>query len=176
MPQFTIWRHPKPRGAAGRCIGARTDLAVDPRKAKRLAHRIRSHARRYGLPRVVVTSPLLRAAAVGRWLQRWGFRWQVDAGLAEADFGRWDGQPWSAIAPDEFERWMGDFCGFDFEDGEPLSRLMARAGSWAPPPGCVLAVGHAGWISAWAWRADEVPTPSTWPKPLAYAASLSVER
>ena len=39
-----VWRHPKPIGAAGRCIG-HTDLPVDPRKAKRLAHRIRRYAR-----------------------------------------------------------------------------------------------------------------------------------
>ncbi|RZL33467.1 MAG: fructose-2,6-bisphosphatase, partial [Rubrivivax sp.] len=95
MPAFTIWRHPKPRGAEGRCIGGRTDLAVDPRKAKRLAHRIRANARRHALPREVVTSPLARAADVGRWLKRWGFRWRVDAALAEMDFGAWDGRGWS---------------------------------------------------------------------------------
>ena len=39
------WRHPRPHGVAGRCIG-HTDVAVDPRKAKRLAHRIRQHVRR----------------------------------------------------------------------------------------------------------------------------------
>ena len=72
------WRHPKARGAAGRCIG-QTDLAVDPRKAKRLAHRIRTLARRERLPRVVTVSALRRARDVGRWLARWGWRVQVDA-------------------------------------------------------------------------------------------------
>ena len=170
MPAFTIWRHPKPRGAAGRCIGARTDLPVDSRKAKRLAHRIRAHARRHGLPREVVTSPLARAAEVGRWLHRWGFRWQVDAALAELDFGAWDGQPWSAIARDAFDRWMDDFCGFDFDGGEPLAALLARAAAWQPP--CALAVGHGGWITAWRWarRSPGVqPTPATWPAPVGYA-------
>ncbi|MDR7267626.1 alpha-ribazole phosphatase [Pelomonas saccharophila] len=170
MAAFTIWRHPKPRGAEGRCIGARTDLPVDPRKAKRLAHRIRAHARRHDLPREIVTSPLLRAAAVGRWLRCWGFRWRVDAALAEADFGRWDGKPWTEIAPTEFERWMDDFCGFDFEGGESLNALFARAAAWQPP--CALVVGHGGWITARRWR-GEAPTPASWPKPLAYAGSLS---
>ena len=68
---------------------------------------------------------------------------------------------------------MDDFAGFDFDGGEPLSRLLARAGSWRPPQGCVLAVGHAGWITAWAWPAAEPPTPSNWPRPLRYATSLS---
>ncbi|KQV49379.1 hypothetical protein ASC95_17405 [Pelomonas sp. Root1217] len=167
---FTIWRHPRPVGAEGRCIGNRTDLPINPRKAKRLAHRIRAHARRHGLPREVVTSPLARAASVGRWLKRWGFLWRVDPSLAEMDFGRWDGQLWSAISAVEFERWTRDFCGFEFDGGESLNALLLRAAAWQPP--CALAVGHGGWINAWAWRGDP-PTPAGWPKALAYAASRS---
>ncbi|MFG6461015.1 histidine phosphatase family protein [Roseateles sp. DXS20W] len=163
---FTIWRHPRPRGAEGRCIGGRTDLPVDPRKAKRLAHRIRAHARRHALPREVVTSPLARAADVGRWLKRWGFAWRVDPALAEMDFGRWDGQPWSAIPVHEFDRWMADFCGFDFDGGESLTALLARAAAWQPP--CALAVGHGGWITARHWRGGAAPTASSWPPPPGY--------
>ena len=166
---FTIWRHPKPRGAEGRCIGGRTDLLVDPRKAKRLAHRIRAHARRHGLPREVVTSPLARAADVGLWLKRWGFAWRVDPALAEMDFGRWDGQPWSALPAHEFDRWMADFCGFDFDGGESLTALLARAAAWQPP--CALAVGHGGWINARLWRGG-APTPSDWPKPPCYCQPI----
>jgi len=169
MPAFTIWRHPKPRGAEGRCIGSRTDLPVDPRKAKRLAHRIRTRARLQGLPREVVTSPLARAAAVGRWLQRWGFRWRVDAALAEMDFGGWDGRAWSDIPQHEFDRWMADFSGFDFDGGESLNTLLARAAAWQPP--CALAVGHGGWINARCWRGEQ-PTPANWPPPLRYAAGV----
>ena len=73
------WRHPRPRGVAGRCIG-RTDVAVDPRKARRLARRIHREALRevahgqaapgliapgliapgQAAPRVVCCSPLRR--------------------------------------------------------------------------------------------------------------------
>lgn len=171
MPAFTIWRHPRPRGAEGRCIGARTDLPVDPRKAKRVAHRIRAHARRQGLPREVVTSPLTRAAAVGRWLERWGFCWRVDPHLVEMDFGAWDGRAWSDIPPADFGRWMGDFCGFDFDGGEALDALLMRAKTWQPP--CALAVGHGGWINARCWRGG-APTPSNWPRPPAYGRPTSV--
>ena len=168
---FTIWRHPKPLGAAGRCIGCRTDLPVAPRKAKRLAHRIRAHARRHGLPREVVTSPLARAAAVGGWLKRWGFRWQVDAALREMDFGAWEGRPWGALPPAEFDRWMADFCGFDFDGGESVAALLARAAGWQPA--CALAVGHAGWITARSWAGPAAPTPATWPPPPRYGAFIS---
>lgn len=166
---FTIWRHPKPIGAEGRCIGGRTDLPVDPRKAKRLAHRIRAHARRCRLPREVVTSPLIRAAAVGRWLRRWGFRWRIDAALVEADFGSWDGKPWAEITSVEFDGWLADFCGYEFGGGESLNTLLARAAAWQAPS--ALVVGHAGWISARRWRGD-APTAGSWPRPLAYAACL----
>lgn len=166
----TIWRHPRPLGAEGRCIGGRTELAVDARKAKRLAHRIRSHARRHGVPREVVTSPLARAAEVGRWLKRWGFRWAVDAELVEMDFGAWDGRRWADIPQSEFDRWMADFNGFDFDGGESLRQLLARAAAWQP--GCALVVGHGGWITARLWRSGE-PTPALWPKPLAYSHSTT---
>lgn len=175
MSACTIWRHPKPVGAQGRCIGGRTDLPVDPRKAKRLAHRIRAHARRLDLPRVVVTSPLARAAAVGRWLQRWGFRWHCDAALLEMDFGRWDGCAWAEITPAAFDRWMADFTGFDFDGGERLSDLLARAGAWQPP--CALAVGHGGWITARRWAVQQkgqAPSPGTWPAPPGYGRATSI--
>lgn len=171
MAVFTIWRHPRPRGAEGRCIGGRTDLPVDPRKAKRLAHRIRACARRNGLPREVVTSPLQRAADVGRWLKRWGFAWRVDAALCEMDFGAWDGKTWHDIPHAEFDRWMADFCGFDFGGGEPLSALLSRAAAWQPP--CAFAVGHAGWITARTWAGPQAPTPATWPAPLPYNGSIT---
>ncbi len=76
------WRHPRPRGVAGRCIG-RTDVAVDPRKARRLARRIHREALREvaqgqaapGLtaqvqpaPSVVCCSPLRRCRDVARHL------------------------------------------------------------------------------------------------------------
>ena len=79
-----VWRHPKPDGVAGRCVG-RTDVPVDPRRSKRLARRIQATARREHLPRVVFTSPLQRAADVGRWLRRWGWAHRVDAALLETD-------------------------------------------------------------------------------------------
>ncbi|HEY9105670.1 MAG TPA: histidine phosphatase family protein [Roseateles sp.] len=165
MPSFTIWRHPRPVGAEGRCVGGRTDLPVDARKAKRLAHRIRCHARRLGLPRSVVTSPLARAADVGRWLKRWGFVWKIDPALAEMDFGSWDGRAWHDIAAREFERWMADFEGFRFDGGEPLKALLARTAAWTPPPGCRLAVGHGGWVTARRWPAGTPPAADNWPAP-----------
>ncbi len=162
------WRHPRPQGAEGRCIG-RTDLPVDPRRAKRLAHRIERHARRLGLPRIVVTSPLRRCADVGRCLRRRGWRHVIDPALLELDFGRWEGRRWDAIAHAEVDRWCADFVDHRPGGGEPLAALLARAAAWPPAgaeTGARIAVVHAGWVLARRWaqlQPTVAPTADTWP-------------
>lgn len=169
------WRHPRAEGAAGRCIG-RTDLAVDPRRAKRLAHRIRALARREGLPRLVVTSPLARSRAVGRWLARWGWRHRVDAALSEADFGGWDGRPWPDIPRAEIDAWCTDFCHYAPGGGEPLAALLERVRSFDPGPARVL-VTHGGWLSAVLWlrqRGAQPPASASWPPAPRHGARLAL--
>jgi alpha-ribazole phosphatase len=165
------WRHPRPQGAAGRCIG-RTDLPVDPRRARRLAHRIQSVARREQLPREVWTSPLARGREVGRWLARQGFHQRIDARLAELDFGRWDGLPWSRIAATEVAHWEADFLHHRPGGGESLAGLMQRVREFlherAVPGGTLLVVGHAGWMQAAACLQGPVPDAASWPRAPGY--------
>lgn len=168
--ELWLWRHPRARDAAGRCIG-RTDLAVDPRRAKRLAHRIRRAARRHGLPRVILASPRRRCRDVGRWLRRWGWTLRVDARLAEMDFGAWDGRPWSAIDASDFAAWEADFLHHPVGGGESLAQLLQRVRGFmqALPPGPALVVGHGGWINALRWlgseegRSGASPDAARWP-------------
>jgi alpha-ribazole phosphatase len=159
QPSLTLycWRHPRAKGAAGRCIG-HTDLAVDPRKAKRLAHRIRQHARRHQLQFEVTVSPLRRSHDVGRWLQRWGWQVRVDARVAEMNFGDWDGKAWTDIAWAEVQTWQDDFLHHAPGGGESLwqlaqrvqavvnERLTQAALSAVPMHGQF--VTHGGWINA----------------------------
>lgn len=150
MSQFWCWRHPPARGASGRCIGS-TDLPVDHRKAKRLAHHIRRMARQEQLPRVVHVSTLARSRDVGLWLRRWGWQVVVDASLCELDFGRWDGQPWTAVPWAEVEAWQDDLLHHAPGGGESLSRLAQRVEQFvaahAADTNCLL-VSHGGWINA----------------------------
>lgn len=171
------WRHPRAKGAEGRCIG-RTDLPVDPRRAKRLAHRIRALARRQGLPRIVITSPLQRSRAVGRWLAGWGWQHRVDPALAEMDFGAWDGQAWSNISKAAFDAWCDDFLHHAPGGGEPLQALLARVRSFDPGPARVL-VTHGGWLSAAQWQAargGQPPAAAHWPAPPKPAALMVLQR
>jgi alpha-ribazole phosphatase len=144
-----VWRHPQPQGATGRCIGI-TDLPVDPRRAKRLAHRIRHAQRREGGPREVWTSPLQRCADVGRWLRRWGWHHRIDPRLGELDFGNWDGCSWDAIAAEAVQAWCDDFAAHAPGQGESVAQLLARCRAWLDGIGGrpVFVVAHAGWINA----------------------------
>lgn len=171
-PGFIAWRHPRPTGHAGRCIG-RTDLGVDPRKARRLARRIHRHALRQGLPRLVCTSSLKRCRAVARHLRCLGWRHVTDDALLEADFGSWDGQAWAQIAREEVDAWVTDFLHHRPGGGESLQQVLRRAALWQPPEPGASVVGHAGWMLARRWLQTHGPgqpptQASQWPRPPAH--------
>jgi alpha-ribazole phosphatase len=176
---FTLyaWRHPRAIGAQGRCVG-HTDLPVDPRRAKRLAHRIRRLARERGLPRIVVTSHSQRSRVVGRWLARWGWQHRVDRTLAEMDFGAWDGRLWSDIGKGTFDAWCADFLHHAPGGGEPLVALLARVRVFNPGSARIV-VTHGGWLSAaqwWAEHGERPPTAAAWPVPPKPAALTVLRR
>lgn len=165
-----VWRHPRPEGAAGLCVGAGSDLPVHWRRAKRLARRIQARARAERLPHHVHTSPLRRCADVGRWLQRWGWRWTPDPALRELDFGAWDGRPWTQITRGEVDAWVADFARHAPGGGEALTELLGRAAAWRPVDGG-LVVSHGGWMLARRWTLEQgqaMPSAAQWPKPPRY--------
>jgi alpha-ribazole phosphatase len=168
-----VWRHPRPEDAAGRCVGC-TDLAVERRRARRLARRIQALARRQRWPHVVVTSPLRRCADVGRWLARWGWMHRVDSDLREVDFGDWDGRLWSEIGAAPVDAWCADFLHHAPGGGESLADFGERVSAWSPQAGEWAVVGHAGWLGvrglqargAWPVRHAE-----QWPRPISYGTA-----
>jgi alpha-ribazole phosphatase len=167
-----LWRHPKPMGVQGRCIG-QTDVPVDHRRAKRLAHCIRARARREGWPCIVCTSPLRRCRLVGRYLRSWGWRHEVHPALLEMSFGRWDGLSWMDVSHAEVDAWCADFADAAPGGGETLRQMLARAGAWQAPQDHCSVVAHAGWMLARHWvqtHAEcEVPTQALqWPKAPGY--------
>ena len=167
-----VWRHPRPVGIEGRCIG-QCDVIVPARRAKRLARRVQMLARRHGLPRVVYTSPLQRCAAVGRYLRRWGWQHVRDPALLELSFGAWDGQRWSDINHQEIDQWCQDFASHRPGAGESLQAMLARASAWQASHGEGVVIGHAGWMLSRRWAREQGAAPtvaSQWPQPPAYAA------
>lgn len=175
MSTLHAWRHPRAEDAAARCIG-RTELHVDPRRAKRLAHRIRAFARHERLAAIVVTSPQARCRAVGRWLARWGWRHRVDAALRELDFGRWDGKPWAELPREEIDAWCANFEHHAPGGGEPLAALLQRVRGFDPVGSCIV-VTHGGWMSAalWLQRGDHAsPRSDDWPAAPPHGAHLKL--
>lgn len=159
MDEIWAWRHPRPEGVDGFCIG-RTDVAVDARRVRRLARRIERTARRNHLPKVIWTSPLQRCADVGRWLRRRGWVHHIDSDLREMDFGTWDGKRWEDIAHAEVDAWNADFAMYAPGGGESVKALLARASAWQHD-GPVLVVAHAGWMRARRWvEANSAATPT----------------
>ncbi|MEO3713152.1 histidine phosphatase family protein [Roseateles flavus] len=174
---ITVWRHPRPEGVKGRCIGARSDVPVHWRRAKRLARRIQAHARRHRLPHEIWTSPLQRCADVGRWLRRWGWTHHTRDDLREMDFGAWDGRAWHDIPKAEVDAWVADFLGFAPEGGESLQALLDRVTACALPAGA-LAVSHGGWMLARRWRHEQPqrqPSADRWPRPPNYGEAWRVD-
>jgi alpha-ribazole phosphatase len=159
------WRHPRPEGAAGLCVGAGSDLPVHWRRAKRLARRIQRQARRSRLPHRIHTSPLRRCREVGAWLRRWGWTHHVDAALLELDFGHWEGKTWHEIGQTEVDAWCADFASHAPGGGEALNSLLRRAADWqAEAPALVLS--HGGWMLARRWTSEGKPPPASaaeWP-------------
>lgn len=174
-PVLYAWRHPAAIGAQGRCIGS-TDLPVDPRRAKRQAHRIRAFARRQGLPRIVVTSPLERSHAVGRWLARWGWQHRSDAALAEVDFGAWEGRAWTSVAQELIDAWCADFVHHAPGGGETVAALLHRVRCFDPGAARLL-VTHGGWLSAvlwWCSQGQAAPCSARWPAPPRHGQGIEI--
>lgn len=169
-----IWRHPKPIAADGICLG-QTDIAVDPRKLKRLANQIQGFARKHKLAKVIWVSTLQRSLKVGEILAQRGFEVRQSDKLSELDFGTWDGQAWPQIGKAKIDDWCNNFAEYNFETGESLTQLFARVEEWlqlqANQEKVVLAIGHAGWINAVKMLADHQPIPklaSDWAAPVDY--------
>jgi alpha-ribazole phosphatase len=100
-------RHPRPLVDPGLCYGA-SDVPVSGDELDRACARLREA----GLPDPasgdlpVYASPLRRCADLACALQP--RRLHFDARLAEMNFGRWELQPWSAIARDDVDAWAAD--------------------------------------------------------------------
>jgi alpha-ribazole phosphatase len=137
-----LLRHTRPEGAAGICYG-RTDLALRATfaaEAARLATDLPPLAR-------LVSSPLGRCRRLAdRIAAARALRVEVDARIAEMDFGRWEGRRWSEIARADLDAWAADFEGARPHGGESPAMLAARVGAALHDvgPAPVLWVTHAG--------------------------------
>lgn len=125
---MTLWlvRHGKPLVEPGVCYGA-LDVDVDAKSTQQAAQ-----ALDVILPRgmQVFSSPLQRCKRLATDLQslRSDLSCDVDARLAEMNFGRHEGCRWDSIAQAAYDDWTADFWNHRFGGIESVAELMGRVG------------------------------------------------
>jgi alpha-ribazole phosphatase len=139
-------RHPRTLVDPGLCYGA-SDVPVANDELARVGARLREAGLPGDMP--VYASPLRRCASLAEALQP--RRLHLDARLAEMDFGRWELQPWSAIAREEVDAWAADLLHYRPGGAENVLDVARRVAAFlddlrrsgAPQ---ALLVCHAGAI------------------------------
>ena len=101
----------------------------------------------------------------------------VDAGLAEMDFGVWEGQVWDEIGVEALDSWAADFLHFRGHDGESVAgfvrRVRAALAAYAHLDETVLIVCHAGIIrTALTQNPDD---PESWKLPVPFGSMHRLE-
>lgn len=123
---MNLWlvRHAQPLVDDGICYGA-TDLAADSVGTVRSAEAL-SRILPQSLP--VKCSPLVRCVHLAESLValRPDLGLDVDARLAEMNFGSWENVAWENITKDEIDAWTKDFARHRCGDGECVEDLMER--------------------------------------------------
>ena len=126
-----LWlvRHAQPLIAPGICYGATdipADTAATQQAAQALAMTLPPGIR-------VITSPLQKCEQLMQYIRglRPDLNCKSDARLKEMDFGCWEGQRWSDIAPSEIAKWTDNFGHWRFGRVESVQDVMTRvAGLW----------------------------------------------
>jgi alpha-ribazole phosphatase len=140
-----LWlvRHAQPLITPGMCYGA-TDVPADAAATQQAAQ-----ALTLVLPRGIriISSPLQRCEQLTQYLRglQPELTYKTDARLKEMDFGCWEGQRWSDIAPSELAQWTDNFGQWRFGGVESVQDVMARvADLWDEAR---LAGDDAAWIT-----------------------------
>ncbi|MES2933108.1 MAG: histidine phosphatase family protein [Pseudomonadota bacterium] len=144
-------RHGQPEVAAGVCYG-RTDLAVSAREQDRVLSNLARQVPAALLASApIFSSPLQRCASLAQALSaQWGCGpVQLDARLAELDFGRWEMQAWDAIDRGEIDAWSADLVDYQPGGGESVLQMAARVQAFslalkAQQLPSAIVIAHAG--------------------------------
>ncbi len=156
--QLYLVRHPQPLVTPGVCYGA-SDVTCSPEVLESAADHLMSV-----LPKGLgmLSSPLSRCEQLAQILCRReaDFSYKTDDRLAEMNFGAWEMQAWSSIAPDELSAWTDSFgsyrCGGTGQStGEFVRRVAQRLFESARSGGDQIWITHAGVIRAVQWLSQQ---------------------
>ena len=173
----TLWlvRHARPLIDSGVCYG-RLDVRADAQATRQAAQALHQALPRAGME--ISVSPLQRCEQLAHTLQalRPDLASKPDVRLQELDFGRWEGQAWSALPRADIDAWTTDFAQHRPGDGENLTTMVQRvdaalqdARQQALQMECdVLWISHAGVARCVQWLlqhpAGPLPQAHEWPR------------
>ena len=117
--QLYLIRHPQPEIAPGICYG-QSDIAVSDAQCQFVLRQLHN-ALPFDMP--LFSSPLQRCATLANMLHPAP---TFDARLMEMHFGKWEMQPWDAIARTEIDAWAADVAGYAPGGGETVIGMAVR--------------------------------------------------
>jgi alpha-ribazole phosphatase len=181
--KLRLLRHAPVQAEEGLCYGV-SDVAACPEHTGTIAARIAP-----ALPERVVlcSSPRMRCMALAEAIAALRPALppvQVDARIAEMDFGAWEGGTWQAIDRAAFDGWTADFADARAGGhGESVRGFMQRVGvawdSWRASGQDALWVTHAGVVRAVLLLHQGVRCPShpgQWPaRAVAFGECLEID-
>lgn len=166
-------RHPRPAVAPGVCYG-RLDLEPGPDAAAEIAAALAATPR----AGAVLASPARRCRRLAEALAaRDGLAVTVEPGLAELDFGAWEGLAWDAIDRAESDPWAADPWTVAPPGGETFAALHARVRAVLDrAPGGAAIVTHAGPIRAARMILTGARFETVFAEPVPYAGPIVLSR
>jgi len=122
--RLILVRHPAPQLSSGICYG-RSDVAVASHEKEKARTSLR-HSLPPNIP--IYASPLLRCADLAQQLAEDlpASALQLDARLAEMDFGAWEMQSWQTIPRTEIDAWAADMVHYRPGGGENVLDMVTR--------------------------------------------------
>jgi len=124
-----LWvvRHARPLVETGLCYGT-LDVVADEEETAAAAQRL---AQVLPASVEVLVSPRRRCAQLAQALAavRGDLTARTEPGLAEMDFGGWEGRLWNGLPRSELDAWAGDFAHYRAGlTGEATAQFVARVG------------------------------------------------
>jgi alpha-ribazole phosphatase len=161
---IVLIRHPAVALDAGVCYGHSDVALAENAEATSNALAVKLASLQVPAPRVLITSPLTRCAALAAEIANdFGCVVSHEERLKEMDFGDWETQRWDTIDRALLDDWAANFEHARAHGGESVAQFVARVRAWFDAfaqtrelsPAYV--VTHAGVMRAIASRVLEVP-------------------
>ncbi len=149
-PSLWLVRHGRPALPTGVCYG-KTDVMADERHTDAIAHELAGDIPPQA---TLLSSPLQRCRALAAALHqlRPDLSFSIEPGIAEFDFGCWEGWRWAAIPKSALDAWTAQFAQHRFGGVDCVQDLLDRVGvvwdGYRQAPTTQVWITHAGVMSA----------------------------